>query len=169
MNKALIILIILIVILALLIYVSVRHPSKTPLTRLIRMIMFLGLVIAIVIIAVREYGPNGRNPMFSEAGEGDNEGSDDKQTVPGIDSNEGSIVYVEVIVQGFEVTLNGVTYDCSGDSIGNADEALKDYAKAGRKFRVNGDYAVSSIYHHVMDVLSSEGVFPEDTTQFYQQ
>lgn len=162
MDKPLITLIILIVILTLLIYVSVRNPAKNPLTRLIRIVLFLGLVIAIVIIAVKEYGPNGKNPIFSEAGRGEHEGQDDKQTSPGAKTEQGGVVYVEVTVRGFEVSIGDAAYDCSGGSFESADAALKELAEAGRAFRLIDDYAVSSVYHHVREVLSSKGASVEE-------
>jgi hypothetical protein len=162
MDKPLITLIILIVILTLLIYVSVRNPAKNPLTRMIRIILFLGLVIAIVIIAVKEYGPNGKNPIFSEAGRGEHEGQDDKQTSPGTSADHGGVVYVEVTVRGFEVTVGETVYDCSDGDYESADAVLKEYASTGRAFRLIDDYAVSSVYHHVREVLSSNGASVEE-------
>ena len=161
MDNALIALIILIVILALLIYVSVKNPSKNPLTRLIRIILFLGLVIAIVIIAVRQYGPNGKNPIFSEAGRGENEGQDDKQTSLGTSADNSGTVYVEVTVNGFEVSFNGAVYDCSS-GFETADAALNEIADAGRAFRLIDDYAVSAVYHHVRDLLAGRGASVEE-------
>ena len=162
MDKPLITLIILIVMLTLLIYVSVRNPAKNPLTRLIRIILFLGLVIAIVIIAVKEYGPNGKNPIFSEVGRGEHEGQDDKQSSPGASAEQGGVVYVEVTVKSFEVSFNGASYDCSDGSFEKADAALKEMTEGGRAFRLIDDYAVSSVYHHVKDLLAGEGASVEE-------
>ncbi|MBO4505764.1 MAG: hypothetical protein J5712_05335 [Lachnospiraceae bacterium] len=162
MDKPLITLIILVVMLTLLIYVSVRNPAKNPLTRLIRIILFLGLVIAIVIIAVKEYGPNGKNPIFSEAGRGEHEGQDDKQTSPGVSAEQGGVVYVEVTVRGFEVSIGDTVYDCSNGRYESADAALQECVDAGRAFRLIDDYAVSSFYHHVREILSSKGAYIEE-------
>ncbi len=163
MDKALITLIILVVVLTLLIYVSVRNPSKNPLTRLIRIILFLGLVIAIVIIAVKEYGPNGKNPIFSEAGRGEHEGEDEKQSSDGAASPEQSgTVYVEVTVRGFEVCIGEMVFDCSGGDLSEVDKILKDSADSGRAFRLIDDYAVSSVYHHVHELLSLKGASVEE-------
>ena len=164
MDNALITLLILVVILALLIYVSIRNPAKNPLTRLIRIILFLALVITIIVIAVREYGPNGRNPIFSEAGRGENEGEDEKQSSPDKKSGSGSTVYAEVYVRGFEVTVNGYTYDCSGGDHSEIDAALTGLVKSGDKFRVVDDYAVSSVYHHVVGILEQQGASIEEIT-----
>ena len=163
MDKALITLIILIVVLTLLIYISIRNPAKNPLTRLIRIILFLGLVIAIVIIAVKEFGPNVKNPIFSEAGRGENEGKDEKQSSDGAASPEqNGTVHIEVTVKGFEVSIGGAVFDCSGGDLSEVDKALGDSATGGRTFRLIDDYAVSSVYHHVYELLSSKGATVEE-------
>ena len=72
-----------VVLLALLFYVSMKNPAKNRLTKIIRFILAVILLVVFFVYAVKEFGPRGRNPIFSDAGRGENTGEDTVQTSPG--------------------------------------------------------------------------------------
>ena len=101
MKNTVIVLIILVVLLALVIYLSLKNPAKNRLTKLIRALIILALLIAIVVISVKEFGPKGRNPIFSESGRGENTGTDDKQTYDEATGSEQNS-YAEAVVSALD-------------------------------------------------------------------
>ena len=155
MSKTLIILIVLILALALLIYISMKNPSRNRMTKIVRAVLFLVLLITIIVIGMKEYGPNGRNPIFSEAGRGENEGTDTQQTSAGSNASEGSQITADIVVHGMTVDIAGVKYDCSDGDYEELDSALLAYCDSGYAFRLADDYASSAVYHHLLDRLKA--------------
>ena len=165
MSNALITIIVLIVILALHVYICIKNPSKNRLTGIFRFLLGLVLLIVLVVFAVREYGPRGNNPIFSDAGRGGNEGDDTRQTSKGTASDTNGKVIIEIFVSGFEVSVDGVAYDCSGGDYGELDTVLSGLGGDRYKVKVIDHYGVSGVYHHVNGVLEGLGIDAEEVIQ----
>ncbi len=161
MSNALITIIVLVVILALHVYICIKNPSRNRLTGIFRFLLGLVLLIVLVVFAVREYGPRGNNPIFSDAGRGENEGEDTRQTTKGGERDTSGKEVIEVVVSGFEVTVAGNVYDCSGEDYVGLDAVLSELGGNSYKVKVIDRYGVAKVCHHVSDVLAGLGIDAE--------
>ena len=154
-----------VVLLALLFYVSMKNPAKNRLTRIIRFLLALILLIVFFVYGMKEFGPRGNNPIFSDAGRGENEGEDTRQTSKGQEQSVSGREILEIEIDGFKVNLAGEEFDCTDSKFDTLDEKLTAYANGGYSFRIVADYAVASVYHHVNELLNELGAKTE-TAEF---
>lgn len=152
-----------VVLLALLFYVSMKNPAKNRLTKIIRFILAVILLVVFFVYAVKEFGPRGRNPIFSDAGRGENTGEDTVQTSPGQELVPKGQEIIDIVITGFEVDIAGTVYSAENDGMGAIEEILSTYNTGGYKFRVNGDYAVASVFHRISEYLAGIGAEAEYT------
>ncbi len=146
-----------VVLLALLFYVSMKNPAKNRLTKIIRFLLAVILLIVFFVYGMKEFGPRGNNPIFSKAGRGENEGEDTQQTSKGQELSVSGREILEIVIDGFSVNLAGENYDCSDNEFDTLDERLTTYATGGYSFRIVADYGVASVYHHVNELLNGLG------------
>ena len=150
-----------VVLLALLFYVSMKNPARNRLTKIIRFVLAVILLVIFFVYAVKEFGPRGNNPIFSDAGRGENTGEDIVQTSPGQELTSKGQEIIDIVITGFEVDIAGTVYSAEDDGIKAIEEILGTYNAGGYRFWVNGDYAVSSVFHQISEYLAWIGAEAE--------
>lgn len=164
MDGELIGLIIVAALLVMFVFIFIKNPSKTKSAKFARGTIILILLVVLGVLLVKQYGPNGNNPVFSEAGRGDNEGRDTQESTAGGQVDSGEDDRIDFVVRGRTVEVNGNSYDCEGGNYTALDEMVKQSDFTGYKVFLSDDYAVSSVYHHVKELLENKGVVFEAIT-----
>ena len=158
-------LILIAVALALCVYVFVKRPSRPGTAqRLLRFLFVAALLVAACVLLVLEFGPNGRNSLLSEAGRGENEGSDTRQTVEEqLSGGEGKDI--SCVVSGTVINIGGMSFDCAEGSYTEFDRYIADTDFDGYEVRLVDNYAVSAVYHHAAEFMQLCGIEFEEVSE----
>lgn len=157
MSLSLMVFIISILLLIFIVYLCFRFPSKSKSARRPRVILIIALLATAVISGFLRFAPRGMNSLFGEAGIGESEGSDTRQTYSDGRDEEGE-------PQGFEIRVEGSVAsvgDKSFEITDSGDDGLAGYIESrslsGLSVRLVDAYALSKAYHYVEGLLDRQG------------
>lgn len=146
-------------------YISIRYPAKAKSSRRIRLLIGMLALGVFLVVGIRQFGPRGKNPLFSQAGVGTGTGADDRQTWE--NGNKGELIRqnFDVTVKGDKIELDGKTYHWTKERTDGFEEYLQTHFAKESTAYVKDDFAVSGAWYYVINTLKRCGMLVQTTGQ----
>lgn len=161
-----IIMIVCILLLLFIVRSSFKYPAKTKSAARIRGLVIVILIGIIVVCAIRQFGPRGKNSLFAKPGEGTETGSDLQQSYANGLTGQKDTDNLQIVVSQNTVEINGKHFSGKKGEYDGLEDYLRKAVQGVGTVYVKDDFAVSGTYHYVIGLLEKYEVdYVEETQQ----